>query len=137
MAGLAIASLFYVTVDAMDIGMWTECSGLSAKYEIEEYEEGGQNLFVHKLPGRLKYDNIKLKRPVDADSAKVARWFGSLRRSASRSTGSITAYDENVEIIAQWQLVDVIPVSWSGPSFSVDGAKVGTEELELAHHGFM
>lgn len=137
MSELAIASLFYVTVDAMDIGMWTECSGLSAKYDVEEYEEGGQNLFVHKLPGRLKYDNVKVKRPVDADSAKVARWFSSLHRSATRSTASITAYDGNLDVMATWSLVDVIPVRWSGPSFSVDGGKVGSEELELAHHGFM
>ncbi len=137
MSGLAIASLFYVTVDAMDIGAWTECSGLAASYEVEEYVEGGQNSFVHKLPGRLKYDNIKLKRQLDADSAKVARWFSSLQQSGSRSTASITAYDGDLEVVASWSLVDVIPVRWTGPSLSADGGKVGSEELELAHHGFM
>jgi phage tail-like protein len=137
MSEVAIASLFYVTVDAMDIGTWTECSGLSAKYDVDDYEEGGQNRFVHKLPGRLKYTNAKLKRAVDADSAKVARWFSSLAKTGARSTASITAYDGDLEVMATWGLVDVIPVSWSGPSFSVDGGKVGIEELELAHHGFM
>lgn len=134
---VAIGSLFFVTVDAMDIGSWTECGGLSAKYEIEDYVEGGQNGFVHKLPGRLTYTNVTLKRTVDGESGKVAAWFASLQRSASASTASITAYDDNIEVIATWNLVDVIPVSWKGPSFGVDSGRIGIEELELAHHGFL
>jgi hypothetical protein len=31
----------------------------------------------------------------------------------------------------------VIPVKWQGPSFSAESAKVATETLEIAHHGFM
>lgn len=134
---VAIASLFFVTVDAIEIGAWTECSGLSAKYEVTDHIEGGQNAFVHKLPGRLTYTNITLKRPIDADSGKVAAWFASMKRSDSTSTAAITAYDENLDVLATWNLVDVIPVSWTGPSLSVDGGKVATEQLELAHHGFM
>jgi phage tail-like protein len=134
---VAIASLFHVTIDATDVGLWTECSGLSATYEMEEIQEGGQNRFVHKLPGRLKFDNVKLKRPIDADSGKLARWFAGVYQSSMRSTASITAYSGDLKEIASWSLIEVVPVRWTGPSFSVDGGKVGSEELELAHHGFV
>lgn len=136
-AGIAIAPQFHVTLDGVDVGMWTEVSGLSAKYDVEEYAEGGQNTFVHKLPGRLTYDNVKLKRGLDEDSAKVAKWFAAVGESRDRSTASITAYNENLEAVATWTLTDVVPVNWTGPSFSADGGKAAVEELELAHHGFV
>jgi phage tail-like protein len=136
---LAVSYLFHVVIDGRDIGTWTECSGLSAQYVIEEYEEGGQNLYVHKLPGRLKYDNVKLKRPLDEQSRKVASWFTTVNTAAmaARTTASITVFDLNLDQVASWQLVDVLPVRWTGPSFNVTGNNVATEELELAHHGFM
>lgn len=136
-SGVAIAVLFHVTLDGVDVGMWTECSGLSAKYDVEEYAEGGQNAFTHKLPGRLKYENVTLKRGLDGDSAKVAKWFAAVGESRDRSTASITAYDEDLQAVTAWTLTDVVPVSWTGPSFSADGGKAAVEELELAHHGFI
>ena len=33
--------------------------------------------------------------------------------------------------------VDVVPVRWTGPSFNPESAKVATETLEIAHHGFI
>jgi hypothetical protein len=39
-------------------------------------------------------------------------------------------------VVASWGLLGVIPVKWSGPSLSLESAKVATETLELAHHGF-
>ena len=36
------------------------------------------NAFVHQLPGRIKYTNVKLTRPVNADTAKIAAWFASM-----------------------------------------------------------
>ena len=36
------------------------------------------NSFVHQLPGRIKYTNVKLTRPVNADTAKIATWFASM-----------------------------------------------------------
>jgi phage tail-like protein len=135
--GVAIALLFHVTLDSVDVGMWTECTGLSATYEVQEYEEGGQNGFTHKLPGRLKFDNVKIKRGLDRDSEQVAKWFAAVSQSRDRSTASITAYNENLEAVAGWTLAEVVPVSWTGPSFSADGGKAAVEELELAHHGFV
>ncbi len=53
------------------------------------------NSFVHQLPGRIKYTNVKLTRPVNADTAKIAAWFAvderhrasaRRRRSSSRTT---------------------------------------------------
>ena len=39
--------------------------------------------------------------------------------------------------IAGWELYDVVPVRWKGPSFNPDQPKVIMETLEIAHHGFV
>lgn len=135
--GVGISWLFHVTIDAVDIGVWTECSGLSAKYEVEEYREGGENMFTHKLVGALKYDNVKLKRPLDHQSGAVARWFAQAPSMTTGATASIKALDRNLKQITAWELADVYPVSWTGPTFNATGNNLATEELELIHHGFI
>jgi phage tail-like protein len=44
---------------------------------------------------------------------------------------------DNSKPIWQWDLTGVIPVRWTGPSLSAESAKIATETLELAHHGFL
>ena len=36
----------------------------------------------------------------------------------------------------RWDIVGVVPVRWSGPSFASDGPEALVEELEMTHHGF-
>ena len=38
--------------------------------------------------------------------------------------------------VLHWELTDVVPVRWTGPSLNSDSSKVAAETLELAHHGF-
>lgn len=135
---VGLTNLFHAKIDMVDVGWWSELSGLKAKYEIEEYKEGGNNFFTHKFPGRLEYDNIELKRPFDRDqSAKLWGWFASLMgQSAVRSTATVIAYDYELGVVATWSFIDVVPVKWKGPDFNAEGAKVAMEQLEFAHHGF-
>jgi phage tail-like protein len=137
MADPATGSRFEVTIDGVDIGSFTGCEGLGAEYEVFEYQEGGQNAFVHRLPGRLKYSTVRLTRPIDEGSGRLAAWFSSFQQSVERKTASITAYDAQRNRIAQWNLVGVYPARWSGPGFSSDGNAVVKETLELAHNGFL
>jgi len=56
------------------LGYFTEVTGLSVEYEVFEWQEGGQNTYVHKLRGRAKYPNIVLKRGITHESA-LLDWF--------------------------------------------------------------
>ncbi|HVM10567.1 MAG TPA: phage tail protein [Acidimicrobiales bacterium] len=134
----AISVLFHLEVDSISAGWWNSFEGLSMETAIEQREEGGNNLFVHQLPTRLKFSNIKLSRPINADSQKVAVWFMSIVKNVTRTnTAAIKAVDGNKNIIAEWNLRGVVPVRWTGPSFSVDSPKMATETIELAYHGFI
>lgn len=139
MAETGLGYSFEVTIDGggvAHLGIWTECSGLNVECQVETYQEGGQNGFEHKLPTRLTYSNITLKRPLDRDSRLVANWFSSLEGDIRRQTASIKVFDGNRKAIAEWTLQGVVPVKWSGPSFGSSGNNIAEETLELAHHGF-
>jgi phage tail-like protein len=135
----ANALRFDVVLDGLDLGSFTALDGLSAEYEVRTYQEGGENGFVHQLPGRLKYGNIKLTRPVDLQSKALGTWFGLLAKGigARRHTATVVAFNDNGEPVAEWTFVGVWPVRYTGPSFSTDTPKVATEIFEFAHTGLL
>ena len=65
---------FMFTVDGLTIGSFTEVSGLAVQIDVEELAEGGQNHFTHKMPGRMKWPNIVLKRGI-TDADNLFEWF--------------------------------------------------------------
>jgi phage tail-like protein len=127
---------FKVMVDNLPIGVWNKCEGLKATYDVKSYEEGGQNNFVHQIPGRLKYENITLSRPVTSDSKGVAAWFAGFKAAVKRSTGRITVMDAGGTDIMTWNVTGVFPVSWSANGLDVGANGVLTETLVLSHEGF-
>ena len=133
----ALSVCFAVTIDQHDLGAFMTCEGLAVEVTVEQREEGGNNLFVHQLPGRIKYTNVKFTRPVNAESSKVRDWLASMSNGVTRTTAEITALSSDGKKVASWGLTGVFPVKWQGPSFSLDSPKVATEMLELAHHGFL
>ena len=135
--GEAVAVSFVVKIDDESLGAFNSCDGLGCEFVIEQREEGGNNGWVWQLPTRIKYPNIKLSRPVTADSAKITKWFAGMSAGVKRRTATIEARTLYGDVVARWGLMDVIPVRWTGPQLNPDQAKVATETLELAHHGFL
>lgn len=133
----AVSVCFVVKIDDASIGSFTSCDGLGCEVVMETREEGGNNAYVWQLPSRLKFSNIKLSRPLGADTSKVAAWVTSVAQGYERKTAVIQAMRADGKVIAEWSVIDVIPVRWTGPSLSSDQPKVLTETLEIAHHGFM
>ena len=133
----AVAHRFKVSIDGHELGVFTGCDGLGVEVVLEQREEGGNNEFVHQLPVRLKYTNVKLTRPVDEDSEKVAKWLKEMQGTITRASAEITAVGTDAKRITSWKLKGVIPVRWQGPSLGAENNKVATETLELAHHGFL
>jgi phage tail-like protein len=133
----AVAVCFKVSVDKDSLGLFTSCEGLGVEFVMEQREEGGNNGWVWQLPTRIKYSNVRLSRPVTPDSAKIAQWFAGMASGVKRKTATIEARSLGGTVVARWSLMDVVPVRWSGPQLNPDTAKVATETIELAHHGFL
>lgn len=134
---------FLFEVDGVTIGSFGEVYGLEVHVAVATYAEGGENGFVHQLPGRMTWPNIILRRGI-TDSDALFDWvnktsgagFSANSNKLKRSTGAITAMGEKGERLRSWELREVFAVRWSGPSFSASSGRVLSEEIELAHHGF-
>ncbi|MFD7705207.1 phage tail protein [Streptomyces caelestis] len=127
---------FTLTIDGQSLGAFNGCEGLASTVEVEQYREGGNNGFVWQLPTRVTFSTIRLTRPLTPDTSKVAAWISSVTTGVTRPTAQISALRADGSEVARWGLIDVLPVSWQGPSLDPANPGVATEVLEIAHHGF-
>jgi phage tail-like protein len=134
---------FKLSIDGRPVGAFTEVSGLEVEIEAEEIREGGQNEYVHRVPGRMKWPNLILKRGITTDDG-LHNWFRSA--SGERFAGygnmlprhdvALAMVDSRGTVLREWTFTDAFPVKWRGPRFAATSSEVATEELEIAHHGF-
>ena len=130
---------FHFAVDIQNVvtGFFTECSGLGSEHDIIEHKvvnEQGQEV-VMKIPGRLKWENISLKRGITS-SMDIWDWRKQVEDGdvdGARRDGSIVMYDQHLSEVARWNFEGAWPVKVSGPSVKSDSNEIGIEELTLAH----
>ena len=78
------ASTFLFEVDGVEIGRFMEVGGLEVTVAVEEIEEGGENNYVHKLPGRMTWPNITLKRGITQNDTLLDLAEQVVRRAVQR-----------------------------------------------------
>jgi len=136
------ASFFIFEVDGVEIGAFTAVQGLQVEVDVVEYVEGGTNGYVHRLPGRVRWPNVVLRRGITKSDAlfdwfkKTIESFGDKTNKLERCTGAITLLDDTAKRLRSWELEGAFPVAWRGPEFNADGDAASREELEIGHHGF-
>lgn len=130
----ALSLTYKCTIDGIiPLGTWTKIEGLAFSHEVVEYREGGMNSHMRKLVGPVKYENVRLSRPVDSDSQLIYIWLAANLVKIVPQTMSIMALDSAGTEVTQWNLAGVVPVKWSGPSLDINGNQVAMETLELAY----
>lgn len=137
------AGKFVFTIDGLTIGTFTEISGLSVQIEVEELAEGGQNQYTHKLPGRMKWPNLVLKRGV-TNTDNLFAWFAKSSgdgfagngNKIDRRNGAVTLVDSTGKSVRTWKFTQAYPVKWSGPKLAASSRDLAVEELEVCHYGF-
>ena len=116
---------------------FTEVSGLGSETEIVEHKV--VNSFgveaVLKIPGRLKWENITLKRGITSNM-DIWKWRQAVEEGSvadARANGSVYMYDQQGEVVAEWSFFNAWPVKVTGPSIKADSNEIGIEELTIAH----
>ncbi|MCA1668257.1 MAG: phage tail protein [Thermomicrobia bacterium] len=126
---------FYIEIDGMNRAVFTEAEGLQIEVDVTEYEEGGNNGFVHRLPGRTRISNLTLKRGL-VQSNQLFKWQVEISQGkVTRRNISVVMYDPAGTEMIRWNLIKAYPVRWIGPAFRVSEQVTGIETLELAHAG--
>jgi phage tail-like protein len=133
---IALEPAFSVMIGMALLGTFTECSGLAAEYETYPYAEGGNNLFVTTLRGRLRHPNVTLKGGVTDHSVLLDWVLGSGWILSDPANVTVTFHDPTGAALRQFYLLAASPVRWSGPTGNAAANAVATESLEIAHQGF-
>jgi phage tail-like protein len=118
----------------MELGYFIECSGLAMEVEVQEYAEGGNNEFVHQLPGRLVYPKLELTRGMTTED-NLLKWFMQTRVQADRKELIIEILNRYGQVHRTFTFDSAYPVKWSGPAVAVGNAGAATESLTIAHAG--
>lgn len=126
---------FKVEIDDLIIAGFSEVSGLQRETETEDYQEGGVNDYVHKLPKVTKQSNITLKRGL-TDSDALWKWHQEvIDGKFKRKSGRIILQDSEGNEKWHWTFKEAYPVKWIGPDFKTDSGAVAIESLEIVHNG--
>lgn len=112
-------------------------SGLSVEYDMEEYKEGGENRFTHKLPVRTKYADMVLKRGMLTDSG-VIKWFLNAFRDREfvPTDVNIILMNEKSESLRTWKVAHAIPKKWLVSDLNANENSLVIETLELSYRYF-
>ena len=134
-----IGAHFEISVGAVT-GYFTEVSGLGSESEVVEHKiiaKGAKESIIRKIPGRLKWGDIVLKRGI-TKNLDMYNWRKQVEQGkveAARLDGTIIMYDQTMTPIAEWTFTKGRPSKISGPSLQSDGNAVGVEELTVVHEG--
>lgn len=112
-------------------------SGLSVEYDTEEYKEGGENRFTHKLPVRTKYADMVLKRGMLTDSEVIDWFLSAFRDREFRPTDvNVILMNEKSEPLRTWKVAHAIPKKWSVSDLNSGENAVVIETVELIYRYF-
>lgn len=126
---------FWVELEGLLVGGFSEVSGLQSETEVEEYNEGGVNDYVHVFPKRTKAPPLVLKRGLTR-SPELWEWYeevvaGRIRRK----NGSVILLNHAGQEVCRWNFFEAYPVKWSGPLLNALSNEIAIETLEILHNG--
>jgi len=143
---LGLQTRFKVTVDGVDLGGWSKCTGLAVEFKAHPVKEGGNYEYQPILPDYIEYKPIVLERAMNAkDSDAVQNWLrGKVSsyvkqdfRGGGAGTAQITLLDSHGNPVTSWSLRNVYPAGWDGPELSASTFGIAIEKLKLVHEGFL
>lgn len=111
--------------------------GLKYETEVTDMQEGGQNMFTHRLVGATKWSNLVLKRGFSKSKALMdwrEEWLQP-GGSKSRKSGEIVQLDTQLTRVCSWEFRDGWPCKWELSEFDASKSELSIETLEIAHHG--
>jgi phage tail-like protein len=128
-----------ITANTAFMGIFKGMEGLEVWFDVLEYAEGGNNDFVHHLPGRMRYPNLKLTWGLVSDE-ELLKWFMATQNKAQTQEITVTlttAKGDTSSDLRKFTFADAYPVHWSGPILHANAADPETwgETLEIAHSG--
>lgn len=117
----------------VDLG-FQEVTGLNAEIGIEEFREGGENRYAHRLPNPATYPTLTMKRGMLIGS-QLVQWFREAVEGFQFEANDITVVLLNADHIPlqAWNFVNAWPVKWSVEGLNAQENTIMVENIEFAY----
>jgi phage tail-like protein len=126
---------FAVEIGGVVVGGFSQVSGLSSEIELEPYEEGGLNGFVHKFPKHTTYPNLVLSRGLINIDLFYMWYLATSEGLIQQLNGTILLLNSQQIPVLWWTFKKAYPVKWEGPKFNASSDEIAVEQIELVHQG--
>jgi phage tail-like protein len=122
------------------VGQFREVSGLDSEQEIVEQNEVGPNgdQFTKKVPGRVKWSNVELKRGIDVDKS-LWEWRYQVETEgpdAARTDCTLELIDYDGSPIATYTILQAWPSKYTGAAMNAGSNEIAVEAMTICHEGF-
>lgn len=113
---------------------FSKVSGIGSSVETQTLQEGGQNLYSHRLPKAIQYDNLVLERGLAVGSLLVAEFNATMSLfKFNPSNVLVSLLDESALPISSWLFMTAYPVKWSISALDAESNQVVIESMELSY----
>lgn len=126
---------FAVEIGGVVVGGFSEVSGLSSEINLESYEEGGLNSYVHQFPKHTTYPNLVLSRGLINIDLFFIWYHATSQGLIQQLNGTILLLNDRQTPVVWWTFKKAYPVSWQGPQLNASDDSVAVEKIELVHQG--
>lgn len=134
-------SLSFAGMSSSTDAAFQEVTGISKTLGTEEVASGGENRFKYKLPSRVTFENLTLKRGVVMSDSPLIQWCqktldNGLSMAIEPKDVIVNLLNADAEPCQTWTFVKAYPVKWSVSDLSSDKNALLIETIELAFQYF-
>ncbi|NEO66244.1 MAG: phage tail protein, partial [Moorea sp. SIO4G2] len=137
--GFNFMVVFFIAVilpNPLDI-RFQKVSGISAEISTTDIREGGENIFRHRLPNQVTYNNLVLERGMVIGSPLNVEFNVAMSTMKfAPSNVLVMLLDENTVPVSSWLFKRAYPVKWSTSDLDANANAVVIDTMELAYVRF-
>jgi phage tail-like protein len=125
---------FIVEFGGQTVAGFSEVVLPAASADVIEYREGG-DLSIRKLPGRVRFGNLILRRGISTSNELYQWWRTVETGQTERRDLTVTLLDEARNPVKLWRLHNAWPIRYQPSTLLAEGRDVAIETLEIAVEG--
>ncbi|MGH3022772.1 MAG: phage tail protein [Gaiellaceae bacterium] len=127
---------FLVEIDGIASAAFKSVSGLAAEAEVIEYREGSDVLSSsRKLPGRVRYPNVTLRRGLTTSRDLWDWWQTVVDGGVERRNVVVILLDDSRTPVLRWLLRNAWIARIEASELDASKNEIAIETVELAHEG--